>query len=148
MNLDSLLAAGAPRVLGIARIMIALLLLQHPAAKFFGIPHVAFFDNLPMSSIYMIAGVIELAGGVAFLLGFYTRIAAFLLSGHLAFAYFIGHSPSGFFPLLNGGESAVLFCFIFLYYAFAGGGAWSLDAVRRPAGLDAAPQPMDRAHAL
>jgi putative oxidoreductase len=146
MDFDYRLAAWAPRVLSIARIVIALTLLQHPAAKFFGIPHVAFFDNLPISSIYMIAGVIELIAGIAFLLGFYTRTAAFVLSGHLAFVYFIGHAPKGFYPLLNGGESAVVLCFIFLYFAFAGGGRWSLDAVRSPWGGDAMPQGTDRAH--
>jgi putative oxidoreductase len=148
MELDRLLAAWAPRVLSIARITVALTLLQHPTSKLFGIPHIAFFDNLPMSSIYMVAGVIELVGGIAFLLGFYTRATAFLLSGHLAFVYFIGHAPKGFYPLLNGGESAVVFCFIFLYYAFVGGGSWSLDAALGPRSLDAVLQHADRAHAL
>jgi len=74
--------------------------------------------------------VIDLVGGVLVLLGLFTRCAAFVLSGELAFAYFIAHAPQGFFPLTNGGESAVLFCFIFLYLAAAGGGAWSLDTAR------------------
>jgi putative oxidoreductase len=81
----------------------------------------------PFSLIWF-AGVIELVGGV--LLGLFTRCAAFVLSGELAFAYFIAHAPQGFFPLTNGGESAVLFCFIFLYLAAAGGGPWGLDALR------------------
>jgi putative oxidoreductase len=147
MDFDYRLAAWAPRVLSIARIAIALTLLQHPAAKFFGIPYVPFFDNLPISSIYMVAGAIELIAGIAFLVGFYTRAAAFVLSGHLAFVYFIGHAPKGFYPLLNGGESAVVFCFVFLYFAFAGGGPWSLDGVRSPEGADTMPQGTDRAHA-
>jgi putative oxidoreductase len=81
-------------------------------------------------SLIWFAGVIELIAGALLLLGLFTRIAAFILSGELAFAYFIGHAPKGFYPLTNGGESAVLFCFIFLYLAAAGGGAWSLDALR------------------
>src|SRR5258708_30791074 len=94
------------------------------------------------------AGVIELVGGIAFLLGFYTRTVAFLLSGHLAFAYFIGLAPKGFFPLLNGGESAALFCFIFLYYAFVGGGSWSLGAGLGPRSLDAVLRQVYRAPPL
>src|SRR5258708_6627417 len=133
MNLEKLPAAWAPRILSIARIVIGLTLLQHPSAKFFGIPHIAFFDNLPMSSIIMIAGAIELVAGVAFLLGFYTRATAFLLSGHLAFVYLLGHAQKGYYSLLNGGESAVLFFFIFLYYAIAGAGPCSLDALLRRA---------------
>jgi len=136
MSLDHFFAAWAPRILSIARIAVGLTLLQHPLSKFFGIPHIAFFDNLPMSSIIMIAGVIELVAGIAFLLGFYTRAAAFLLSGHLAFVYFLGHAQKGFYPVLNGGESAVLFSFIFLYYAFAGAGPWSLDALSRSRSAD------------
>ena len=111
--------------------MTGLLLLQHPTAKFFGFPHVAFFDNLKVASLIGVAGIIELIGGVLFTLGLFTRPVAFILSGLLAFAYFIGHAPRGFYPLTNGGESAVLFCFIFLYFACAGGGPWSLDAIMR-----------------
>ena len=121
----------APYLLSVLRIMTALMLLQHPSAKFFKIPHVAMFDNLQLLSLPGIAGIIELVGGVLLLLGLFTRPAAFILAGELAFAYFIGHAPRGFYPLTNGGEVAVLFCFIFLYLAAAGGGPWSIDAARK-----------------
>ena len=124
--------ATTQRALGILRIVSAFLLLQHATAKFFGVPHVAFFDNLQVFSLVGAAGIIELIGGALLLIGLFTRPAAFLLSGELAFAYFIGHAPKGNFlsPMLNGGESAVLFCFIFLFLAAAGAGAWGIDTAR------------------
>ena len=120
---------SAPVVLSILRIMSSLLLLQHGLSKFFGFPMA--MRTPPMFSLYWFAGVIELVGGVLLLLGLFTRSAAFVLSGHLAAAYFIGHAPRGFYPLTNGGEAAVLFCFVFLYIACAGGGPLSIDARRR-----------------
>jgi putative oxidoreductase len=131
------LARWAPQLLSILRMMTALLFLQHPFAKFFKFPHVAMFDNLQLFSLTGIAGMIELIGSTLLLLGLFTRPVAFILAGEMAFAYFIGHAPRGFFPLTNGGEPAVLFCFIFLYLAAAGGGAWSIDAMRRPNSDDA-----------
>ncbi len=128
MALSDTCAAWAPRVLSILRIMTALLLLQHPLSKFLAFPAAMNFPA--MFSLIWFAGVIELIGGVLLLLGLWTRCAAFVLSGELALAYFIGHAPRGFYPLTNGGEPAVLFSFIFLYLAFAGGGAWSVDATR------------------
>lgn len=120
------------RALAILRIVSAFLLIQHATAKLFGFPHVAFFDNLQILSLIGVAGIIELVGSLLLLAGLFTRPAAFVLSGELAFAYFIGHAPKGNFlsPMLNGGESAVLFCFVFLFLAAAGAGAWSLDARR------------------
>jgi putative oxidoreductase len=108
------------------------LVLTHASAKLFHVPHVAMFDSLPLFSLLGAAGVIELVGGVLVLLGIFTRAAAFVLSGELAFAYFIGHAPQGNFllPLLNGGEPAVLLCFVFLFIAAAGPGAWSIGARR------------------
>ena len=123
-----------PRMLSVFRIAVALLFLQHPFAKFFGFPHVAAFDNLQPFSLIWIAGVIELVGGVLLLLGLFTRPVAFILSGEMAVAYFMAHAPRGFFPLLNGGEAAVFFCFAFLYLAFAGPGVWSFDHARRGSG--------------
>jgi putative oxidoreductase len=124
-------ATWQPRVLSILRIMTALLFLQHPTAKFFKFPYIpGAFDNLQLFSLIGFAGMLELAGSVLLLLGLLTRPAAFILSGEMAVAYFMGHAPKGFFPLLNGGEPAVLFCFIFLYLAAAGGGPWSVDAAR------------------
>jgi putative oxidoreductase len=128
MALTETTAAWAPRVLSILRIMTALLLLQHPLSKFLAFPAAM---NFPATfSLIWFAGVIEIIGGILLLLGLWTRPVAFILSGELAFAYFIGHAPRGFYPLTNGGEPAVLFCFIFFYLAFAGGGAWSVDAMR------------------
>jgi len=120
------------RALAILRIVSAFLLIQHATAKLFGFPHVAFFDNLQILSLIGVAGIIELVGSLFLLAGAFTRPVAFVLSGELAFAYFIGHAPKGNFlsPMLNGGESAVLFCFVFLFLAAAGAGAWSLDARR------------------
>jgi len=120
------------RALAILRIVSAFLLIQHATAKLFGFPHVAFFDNLQILSLIGVAGIIELVGSLFLLAGAFTRPVAFVLSGELAFAYFIGHAPKGNFlsPMLNGGESAVLFCFVFLFLAAAGAGAWSVDASR------------------
>ncbi len=117
----------SPRLLSVLRIVTAFLFLQHGTAKLFGFPHVAFFDELSLFSLIGFAGLLEVVGGLLLVLGLFTRPVAFILSGEMAFAYFIGHAPKGVIPLLNGGEPAILFCFIFLYLAAAGGGAWSLD---------------------
>jgi putative oxidoreductase len=132
MNAD-FYAAWSPRVLAVLRVVTALLFLEHATAKLFGFPHIAFFDNLQPFSLFWIAGVIELIGSVLLVLGLFTRPAAFILSGEMAVAYFMEHAPQSFFPLLNNGESASLFCFIFLYLAVAGGGVCSLDAARKRA---------------
>jgi putative oxidoreductase len=120
------------RALSILRIVSGFLLLQHGMAKLFGFPHDAMFDNLQLFSLFGVAGVLELVGGALLLVGLFTRPVAFVLSGELAFAYFIGHVPHGYplSPMMNQGESAVLFCFVFLFLAAAGGGAWSVDAAR------------------
>ena len=133
------------RALAVLRIVTAYLLIQHGTAKHFGFPHVAMFDNLVPLSLPGIAGILEIVGGALLLIGLFTRPVAFVLSGLLAFAYFIGHAPRGnvLSPMLNGGEAAVLFCFIFLFMAVAGGGSWSLDARRAPPryrGLTGAPR--------
>jgi putative oxidoreductase len=120
------------RALAVLRIVSAYLLLQHGTAKLFGFPHVAYFDNLQILSLIGVAGILEVIGGALLLIGLMTRPVAFVLSGELAAAYFIGHAINGNFlaPMLNGGESAVLFCFVFLFMAAAGGGSWSVDATR------------------
>lgn len=130
----------APRVLSVLRIVSAFLLIQHGSAKLLGFPHVAFFDNLQILSLLGVAGVLELVGGVLLLIGLFTRPTAFVLSGLLAFAYFIGHATKGFVgvPFLNQGEAAVLFSFVFLYIAAAGPGPWSVDARRARASTPAA----------
>jgi putative oxidoreductase len=120
------------RALGLLRIVCGYLLIQHGTAKLFHFPHVAYFDNLQVMSLIGVAGIIELVGGVLLLIGLFTRPAAFVLSGELAFAYFIGHASHGsfFMPALNQGELAVVYCFVFLFIAAAGAGAWSIDSSR------------------
>jgi len=125
------LSAYRPQVLSILRIMTALLLLQHGLSKFFGFPQT--MNTPPMFSMFWFAGVIEIVGGILFLIGLFTRSTAFILSGFLACAYFIGHAPAGFYPLTNNGEAAVLFCFIFFYFIFSGPGPWSVDSARASA---------------
>ena len=127
MSIQATADRFAPYVLSILRIMSALLLLQHGFSKFFAWPMV--MKQPAMFSLFWWAGAIEIVGGVLLLFGLFTRPVAFILSGELAFAYFIGHAPKSFFPLLNNGEAAVLFCFVFLYLAFAGGGRWGIDAM-------------------
>ena len=127
--------ATTQRALAVLRIVTAFLLIQHATAKLFGFPRVAYFDNLQVLSLVGMAGMLELVGSLFLLAGLFTRPVAFVLSGLLAFAYFIGHAPKGnvLSPMLNGGESAVLFCFLFLFLAAAGAGAWSVDASRSSA---------------
>ncbi len=121
-----------PRALGLLRVTTAYMFVMHGTAKLFGFPHVPMFDKLQIMSLSGVAGILEVVGGVLVLLGLFTRPAAFILSGEMAFAYFIGHASQGWVlaPMMNRGESAALFCFIFLYLAVAGPGAWSLDALR------------------
>ena len=120
----------APQVLSILRIIAGLLILQFGMAKLFGFPYVEMFKSVQLFSLYGLAGTIELVGGALLVIGLFTRPAAFILSGEMAAAYFISHFPKGFIPLLNGGNEAVIYCFVFLYFVFAGPGPWSLDAVR------------------
>jgi putative oxidoreductase len=133
MKLQNLIARSQPWLLGLLRIMTALLLLQHGTAKLFGFPHVAMFDALKLFSLVGAAGILEFIGGLFLLLGLLTRPVAFILSGEMAFAYFLAHAHKSFFPILNGGELAVLYCFVLLYLAAAGGGAFCLDRRRAAA---------------
>jgi putative oxidoreductase len=121
-----------PRAQGLLRIVVTFLFLEHGTAKLFGVPHVAMFDNLQLMSLIGVAGIIEVLGGVLVLIGLFTRPAAFILSGEMAAAYFMAHAPQGnvLVPLLNQGESAVMFCFVFLFFAAAGAGAWGVDTMR------------------
>lgn len=121
-----------PRAQGLLRIVAGYLFLSHGTAKLFHVPHAAMFDNLPVLSMVGAAGMIELVGGTLLLVGLFTRVAAFVMSGEMAFAYFIGHAPKGNFlvPQLNGGELAVVYCFLFLFFAAAGAGAFSVDGAR------------------
>lgn len=125
-----LCATWQPRLLGLLRIMAALLLLQHGTAKFFGFPHVAMFDTMPIFSLFGAAGALELVGGFLLLIGLWTRPVAFILSGEMAVAYFLAHAGKSFYPIQNQGELAILYCFVFLYLAVAGGGAFSITRER------------------
>jgi putative oxidoreductase len=128
------LSVCSPRVLSVLRIVASLLTIQHGTQKFFAFPASDYFPEAPaLLSMMGIAGLIELVGGALVLIGLFTRPAAFILSGFMAAAYFIGHAPNSFFPALNGGDAAILYCFVFFYIVFAGPGAWSLDAMRAPA---------------
>ena len=119
-----------PRALAVLRIVTAYLFMAHGTAKLFGMPHVAMFDGLKLMSLPGLAGVLEVVGGALLLIGLLTRPVAFILCGFMAVAYFMAHASQGnvLLPLLNGGELAVLYCFVFLYFVFSGAGAWSVDA--------------------
>lgn len=126
--LDSLRSAWSPGLLSILRIVTALLYLVHGTQKMFGIPPGtgAAFELMTLRGA---SGILEVFGGGLLLVGLFSRPVAFILSGHMAFAYFIAHAPQNFWPILNRGELAIMFCFVFLYLAAAGGGSWSLDRV-------------------
>jgi putative oxidoreductase len=128
-KLDDVCATWSPRLLSVLRIITALVILQYALTKLFGFPHFEGLSNQPAFTLYWFTGVIELVFGTLVLVGLFTRFATFILSGEMAFAYFIEHAPHNFFPLLNEGNEAVLFCFSFLYLAATGGGPWSLDAL-------------------
>lgn len=126
--MNATLDRWAPYALALLRIMTALLFIEHGTAKLLGFPA---SDMRPaFLTLGWIAGLMEIVGGGLVLVGFWTRATAFVLSGQMAVAYFMAHAPGSFFPLLNGGDAAILFCFIFFYLVFSGPGAWSLDAAR------------------
>ena len=131
MNFEAIGTMWAPRLLSILRIVTALLFMTHGIAKHFKYPPLPVFAKLEPVSLLGLAGALELVGGVLLILGLFTRPVAFILSGQMAVAYFMAHAPRGFHPLVNGGESAILFCFLFLYVAAAGAGPWSIDAARK-----------------
>jgi putative oxidoreductase len=130
---DAFFETWRPRALAALRIVTAYLFITHGTAKLLGMPHQAVFDGLQLLSLIGVAGVLELVGGGLLLIGLFTRPVAFVLCGFMAVAYFMAHASRGqpLVPMLNQGELAVLYCFVFLYLAVAGAGAWSVDAVRR-----------------
>jgi putative oxidoreductase len=127
-------AKWAPRVLAVLRIVTALLFLEHATMKFLQFPAPIPGVTYPLPAIMLLAGAIEVVASGLIIIGFQTRIAAFVASGEMAAAYFMAHAPHGFWPALNMGEPAILFCFVFLYLAIQGGGGWALDNVGRSRG--------------
>ncbi|HMK81437.1 MAG TPA: DoxX family protein [Xanthobacteraceae bacterium] len=123
--LQTLETAWAPRLLSVLRIVSGLIFLEHGTAKWLNFPSLGRAPEI--ASMSGAGGVIELVGGALLVLGLFTRPVAFILSGEMAVAYWWSHAPRNFFPVLNQGDAAILYCFIFLYLVFAGGGAWSLD---------------------
>jgi len=121
----------APQLLSVLRIVVAFLYFQVGSAKWFAFPAAIMpgGGTAPVGSLVWFAGVIEVVGGTLILLGLFTRPVAFILSGEMAFAYFIGHAGNGFWPVLNQGAPAIFYCFTFLYFSAAGPGPWSLDAL-------------------
>lgn len=119
----------SPQLLSILRIVSALLFMAHGTSKLLGFPATEMFAEPPPAfTLIWFAGVLELVGGALLALGLFTRPVAFILSGEMAFAYFMGHAPQAFYPVQNGGDAAILYCFVFLYFAATGPGPWSLDA--------------------
>ncbi len=125
------LTQWSPRVLSVLRIMTALLFIAHGTMKYFAFPAAMTGMPDPLPTIIMVAGAIELVAGTLIALGLFTRSAAFIASGTMAAAYFMAHAPQSFWPVLNQGDAAILYCFIFFYLVFAGPGPWSLDALFR-----------------
>ena len=118
-------SAYAPQALAVLRIVAAILFIQHGTQKLFGFP--ATEMQPPLMSLFGLAALIEVIGGLMILVGFYARPAALIAAGSMAFAYWMVHAPMNLFPVNNGGDSAILFCFVFLYLVFAGPGAWSVN---------------------
>ncbi len=136
-QIDKMLVKWQPTALSLFRFITGLLLFQYGVAKILKFPTIpegnpyAFLNKVELMSLSGAAGLIELILGALLLLGLFTRPVAFILSGEMAFAYFIGHAPKSFFPLINGGTLAILFCFACLYLSTAGGGPYSVDAMRK-----------------
>jgi putative oxidoreductase len=124
-SLYAKLEKGRPYILSVLRIVVALLFLEHGLQKYFGFPSA----GPAMTPLLYGQGAIEVVGGILLLVGAYTRVVAFILAGDMAAAYFMAHLPRSFFPAMNGGDAAVLFCFAFFYILFAGSGPWSVDRV-------------------
>jgi putative oxidoreductase len=126
-KMDVLADRWAPRMLSILRIVAALIFIEHGTQKLFGFPAPSAQGFPEMLSLPWWQGIIEIVGGVLLLLGLFTRIVAFILAGDMAFAYWMVHGSKSLYPVLNAGDAAILYCFVFLYIACAGAGPWSLD---------------------
>ncbi len=127
MTVFNSLSRFSPQLLALLRIFAGLLFLAHGLVKLFGFPEGAQPGQVPLASLFGVGAVIELVTGTLIVLGLFTRPAAFIAAGQMAVAYWMFHAPSGFLPILNGGELAIIYCFVFLYIAAAGPGAFALD---------------------
>ena len=126
----SFLKSWSPCLLSVLRMVSALLFVEHGSSKLLDFPHDAMAHSVTLHSLAGLSGMLELVGGLLLLVGLFTRFTAFILSGEMAVAYFMAHAPHGLYPLLNKGELAVLYCFVFLFLVFAGPGPLSLDRLR------------------
>jgi putative oxidoreductase len=133
MNGSSTLDRWSPYALAALRIVTALLFIEHGTQKLFGFPAPPQSGMPPLLSLYGIGAILELLGGLLILVGLFTRPVAFVLAGEMAAAYWMFHAPQSLYPVLNGGDAAILYCFVFLLLVFTGPGAWSIDGARRPA---------------
>ncbi len=127
-TIETIGPSWAPRLLSVLRFVVGLLFLEHGLSKLFGFPPVPEMGKIELISLIGLSGILEFVGGLLLILGLFTRPTAFILSGEMAVAYFMVHAPRGFYPILNEGESAIIYCFVFLYLAAAGAGPWSIDA--------------------
>jgi len=130
MQLETTWSNWSPWLLGILRIVAAVLFVEHGTSKLFGFPPFP-MGEVQLFSLLGLAGILEFVGGALLLIGFFTRPAAFILAGEMAIGYFMAHAPRDIFPANNGGDAAILFCFLFLYLSAAGPGAWSVDGTDR-----------------
>jgi putative oxidoreductase len=138
-DLVTLRRAWEPRMLSILRFIVGLLYMEHGLAKILDFPHQPTHAAYALLTLNPgLQGLLELVGGLLLTLGLFTRTVGFILAGNMAVAYFMVHAARGFFPLLNGGELAIVYCFVFLYFWVAGGGEWSLDRLRLPTTAPAA----------
>jgi putative oxidoreductase len=129
--MNEMMAAWTPRALSVLRIITGLMIIEHGMGKIIGFPVVPAYADVQPLSLIGAAGLIELIGGALLILGLWTQPAAFIVSGEMAFAYFMVHAPKSFFPLINGGTLAIMYCFTCLYLATAGAGPWSVDAAMK-----------------
>ena len=116
-----------PFALAVLRIVTGLIFMEHGTQKLFGFPVPPEHEQPALLSLSGIGGIMEFGGGLLIVLGLFTRPVAFLLAGEMAVAYWMFHAPRNLYPILNGGDAAILYCFVFLFLVFAGAGAWSID---------------------
>jgi putative oxidoreductase len=134
MRNSSALDRWSPYALAALRIVTALIFMEHGTQKLFGFPAPPQSGLPPLFSLFGFGAILEFVGGLLILVGLFTRPVAFILAGEMAVAYWMFHAPQSLYPVLNGGDASILYCFVFLLLVFTGPGAWSIDGARRPAG--------------